>query len=58
MGRFGVPELVLILVILLFLFGAAKLPQIARSLGESLKEFKKSAGRSGRQKSRRFVREE
>ncbi len=42
MGRFGVPELVLILFILLLLFGASKLPEIARSLGQSIKEFKKS----------------
>ncbi|MCP4649041.1 MAG: twin-arginine translocase TatA/TatE family subunit [PVC group bacterium] len=42
MGRFGVPELVLILIILLLLFGASKLPQMARALGESIKEFKKS----------------
>lgn len=42
MGRFGVPELVLILFILLLLFGASKLPEIARSIGQSIKEFKKS----------------
>ncbi len=42
MGRFGVPELVLILLILLLLFGASKLPEIARSLGQSINEFKKS----------------
>jgi sec-independent protein translocase protein TatA len=42
MGRFGVPELVLILFILLLLFGASKLPEIARSMGQSIKEFKKS----------------
>ncbi|MFH2137926.1 MAG: twin-arginine translocase TatA/TatE family subunit [Candidatus Omnitrophota bacterium] len=42
MGRFGVPELALILIILLLLFGASKLPQMARALGESIKEFKKS----------------
>lgn len=42
MGRFGITELLLILFILLLLFGAKKLPEIARSLGESLKEFKKT----------------
>ncbi|MBU4305114.1 MAG: twin-arginine translocase TatA/TatE family subunit [Candidatus Omnitrophica bacterium] len=42
MGRFGISELVLIFFILLLLFGARKLPEIARSLGESIKEFKKS----------------
>ena len=37
----GYQELLLILVIVLILFGANRLPQLARSLGSSLKEFKK-----------------
>jgi sec-independent protein translocase protein TatA len=41
MGRIGLPELILIAVILLLLFGAKRLPSIAKSLGESIKEFKK-----------------
>ena len=36
----GVPELVVILVILLVLFGAKKLPELARSIGSSAKELK------------------
>jgi len=42
LGRIGFPELILILVIVLLLFGAKKLPEIARSLGLGVKEFKKS----------------
>ncbi len=37
----GAPELILILVIVLLLFGAKKLPEMARSLGKSSREFKK-----------------
>jgi sec-independent protein translocase protein TatA len=37
----GLPELIIILVIVLFLFGAKKLPDLARSLGKSVNEFKK-----------------
>ena len=37
----GSQELLVILVIVLVLFGANRLPQIARSFGSSLKEFKK-----------------
>ncbi len=40
MGSLGASELVIILVILLVLFGGAKLPQLARSLGQAQKEFK------------------
>lgn len=36
----GWPELLLILAVLLLLFGARKLPDMARSLGRSTKEFK------------------
>jgi len=39
----GAPELVVILIILLVLFGGSKLPSLARGLGESIKEFKKAA---------------
>ena len=38
----GAPELVVVLVILLVLFGGSKLPSLARGLGESIREFKKS----------------
>jgi sec-independent protein translocase protein TatA len=37
----GYQELLLILVIVLVLFGAQRLPDLARSLGSSVKEFKK-----------------
>lgn len=42
MFKFGMGELVVILLIILLLFGASKLPEIARSLGKAIKEFKKA----------------
>jgi sec-independent protein translocase protein TatA len=39
----GGPELMLILFIFLLLFGANKLPELAKGLGKSIKEFKKAA---------------
>ena len=35
----GAPELIIILIVVLVLFGGAKLPKLARSLGEAKKEF-------------------
>ena len=40
-GNIGFPELLVILLIVLLLFGAKRLPEIARGLGKSLSEFKK-----------------
>ena len=37
----GLPELLVVLVIVLLLFGAKRLPEIARGLGKSIQEFKK-----------------
>jgi len=37
----GLPELIIILVILLLLFGSTKLPKLARSIGESAGELQK-----------------
>ena len=36
----GAPELIIILVIVLLVFGSAKLPKLARSIGQAQKEFK------------------
>ncbi len=40
MGSLGTGELLVILVIVLLVFGGAKLPKLARSLGQAQKEFK------------------
>jgi sec-independent protein translocase protein TatA len=38
---FGMPELLIILAIVLLLFGGKKLPELSKSLGESMKEIRK-----------------
>lgn len=43
MAGFGSAELIGILVIVLLLFGAKKLPELANSMGKSMKEFRKGA---------------
>jgi sec-independent protein translocase protein TatA len=37
----GAPELIIVLIVILVLFGGAKLPKLARSLGQAQSEFKK-----------------
>lgn len=41
----GMPELLIILVIILIIFGAGKLPQIGRGLGQGIKNFKEATAK-------------
>lgn len=40
MGGIGVPELMIIFLVVLLVFGAKRIPEIARGLGQGIKEFK------------------
>ena len=40
MGRLGIPELVIILVIVILIFGANRLPEIGRGIGKGIRNFK------------------
>jgi sec-independent protein translocase protein TatA len=40
MGRFGIPELLIILVIVILIFGANRLPDIGRGIGKGIRNFK------------------
>jgi sec-independent protein translocase protein TatA len=42
LGGVGMPELIVILVIVLVIFGAGKLPQIGEGLGKGIRNFRKS----------------
>ncbi len=44
MAGLGWQELVIVLVIVLIIFGAGRLPEVAKSLGQGVKEFRKEAG--------------
>lgn len=41
-GNIGTPEILLIVLVILILFGANKIPDFARGLGKGMKEFKKA----------------
>ena len=43
MGPIGMPELVIIFVIALIIFGPRKLPELGKSLGRSINEFKRAS---------------
>ena len=46
-GGFGVPELLIVLLIVLVFFGAGKLPEIGSALGKGIRGFKKSVDEGG-----------
>lgn len=42
MGPIGIPELLIILAIILLIFGASRLPEIGKGIGQGIKNFKSS----------------
>ena len=48
-GNFGFTEMMIILVIVLLLFGAKRIPEIAGSMGKGIKEFKKNINEATRE---------
>jgi sec-independent protein translocase protein TatA len=47
MGRLGIPELVIILVIVILIFGANRLPEIGRGIGRGIRNFKDATTKDG-----------
>ncbi|MBI3953010.1 MAG: twin-arginine translocase TatA/TatE family subunit [Chloroflexi bacterium] len=46
----GLPELIVIMVIVLLVFGAGRLPQVGNAIGKSLREFKRGMSGEGEEK--------
>ena len=42
MGNLGIPELIIILIIIIMIFGANRLPEIGRGIGKGIRNFKES----------------
>ena len=51
MGKFGMMEIVLILLVVLLLFGGKKIPELMKGLGQGLKEFKNAKDSPSEKKS-------
>jgi sec-independent protein translocase protein TatA len=43
MGKIGFTEILLILVVVVFLFGGRKIPELMKGIGQGMKEFKKAS---------------
>ena len=47
-GRLGLPELIIILLIIILIFGANRLPEIWRGIGKGIKNFKEAGREDGK----------
>ncbi|HLD51551.1 preprotein translocase [candidate division WWE3 bacterium RIFOXYC1_FULL_40_10] len=52
-GNIGTTEIVVVLLVLLLLFGGKKLPELARGLGDAIKEFKSALKSDGKDESKK-----
>jgi sec-independent protein translocase protein TatA len=43
MGNFGATEIILILLVIVLLFGARKIPELMKGIGQGMREFKKAS---------------
>jgi sec-independent protein translocase protein TatA len=48
MGRFGLPEILIILVIVILIFGANRLPDLGRGIGKGIRNFKDATKNAGK----------
>lgn len=46
-GRIGLPELLFIFLLIILLFGAKRLPELGKAIGQGLREFKKAVTHAG-----------
>lgn len=58
MFSFSMPELILILIIALVVFGPGKLPEVGRALGKGIQEFRRASSEIGREEAKPEVKAE
>ncbi|MBC7329616.1 twin-arginine translocase TatA/TatE family subunit [bacterium] len=57
-GRIGLPELLLIFLLIILLFGAKRLPELGKAIGQGLREFKKAISSAGEEEEKEEEKEE
>ncbi len=57
-GRIGIPELLLIFLLIILLFGAKRLPELGKAIGQGLREFKKAIRQSTAEEEEKAEKEE
>ena len=43
MGRIGLPEIIIVALVIIILFGAKKIPEIGSAIGKAIREFRKAS---------------
>ena len=54
-GGIGMPELIIILVIIIIIFGAGKLPELGSGIGKGIKNFKKATREAVEDKNKNYL---
>jgi sec-independent protein translocase protein TatA len=57
-GRLGLPELLFIFLLIILLFGAKRLPELGKAIGQGLREFKKAISSAGEEEEKEEKKEE
>ncbi|MGC8842718.1 MAG: twin-arginine translocase TatA/TatE family subunit [bacterium] len=57
-GRIGLPELLFIFLLIILLFGAKRLPELGKAIGQGLREFKKALSSAAEEEDKEEKKEE
>ncbi|MGB9797706.1 MAG: twin-arginine translocase TatA/TatE family subunit [bacterium] len=57
-GRIGLPELLFIFLLIILLFGAKRLPELGKAIGQGLREFKKALSSAAEEEGKEEKKEE
>lgn len=58
MGKIGLTEIILVLLVVVLLFGGRKIPELMKGIGQGMKEFKKASKYDPEEESRELAKKE